>query len=232
MKPLNRKQLAGLQDKLFETKIISYKETAAMSQTLTIEPQHETALTLNVKSIGLTEEQFELLCRDNQDLRIELSAEGELILMPPTGTTTGWRNGKIIYQLIQWAEQDGTGLCFDSSTLFTLPNKAKRSPDASWIKRDRWDKLTGKEQDGFAPVCPDFVIELRSPTDSLSTLQKKMKEYLANGARLGWLFDPPRKRVYVYRPGQAVEILEDPETISGDPELPGFLFRVREIWQP
>ncbi len=203
-----------------------------MSQTLTIEPQHASAFTLNVKSIGLTEEQFELLCRDNRDLRIELSAEGELIVMPPTGTKTGWRNGKIIYQLIQWAEQDGTGLCFDSSTLFTLPNKAKRSPDASWLKRDRWDKLTGKEQDGFAPVCPDFVIELCSPTDSLSTLQKKMKEYLTNGASLGWLFDPPHKRVYIYRPGQTVELLEDPETISGDPELPGLLFRVQEIWQP
>lgn len=203
-----------------------------MSQTLTTEPEHATALTLDIKSVGLTEEQFELLCRDNQDLRIELNAEGKLILMPPTGTTTGWRNSEIIFQVNLWAKQDGTGLCFDSSTLFTLPNKAKRSPDASWVRRDRWDKLTSKEKDGFAPICPDFVIELRSPTDGLSTLQEKMEEYLANGARLGWLFDPAQKRVYIYRPGQAVESLDDPETISGDPELPGLLFRVREIWQP
>ena len=201
-------------------------------QTLTVEPDVSQALTLNIKSIGLTEEQFELLCRDNRDLRIELTAEGELILMPPTGTKTGWRNGEIFFQLIQWAKQDGTGLCFDSSTLFTLPNKAKRSPDASWIKRDRWEELTGKEQDGFAPICPDFVIELRSPTDRLSNLQNKMLEYLENGARLGWLLEPQSERVFIYRPQQPVEILESPETISGDPELPGFVFRVREIWQP
>jgi len=201
-------------------------------QTLTVEPRHTTALTLNVKSVGLTEKQFERLCRDNRDLQIELTAEGELIIMPPTGMKTGWRNSRINYRLSQWTEQDGSGLCFDSSTLFTLPNGAKRSPVASWIKRERLATLTEKEQEGFAPVCPDFVIELRSPTDSLSVLKEKMREYLDNGARLGWLIDPRRKRVYVYRPRQPVESLDDPETISGDPELPGFVFRVREIWQP
>ncbi len=199
-------------------------------QTLTAESQH--SLTLNIKSVGLTEKQFELLCRDNRDLRIELTAEGELIVMPPTGMKTGWRNARIIYCLIQWAEEDGTGLCFDSSTLFTLPNGAKRSPDASWIKRVRLATLTEKEQEGFAPICPDFVIELRSPTDSLSALKEKMREYLDNGASLGWLIDPRRKRVYIYRAQPPVESLDDPETISGDPVLPGFVFRVREIWQP
>ncbi len=203
-----------------------------MSQTLTVEPQPATALTLNIKSVGLTEEQFELLCRDNRELRIELTAEGELIIMPPTGMKAGWRNGEIIFQLVQWAKQDGTGLCFDSSTLFTLPNGAKRSPDACWIKREKLATLTEKEQEGFAPVCPDFVIELRSRTDSLATLKEKMQEYLDHGARLGWLIDPRHKRIYIYRPNQSVECLDDPESVSGDPELPGFVFRVREIWQP
>ncbi|MDQ3584136.1 MAG: Uma2 family endonuclease [Acidobacteriota bacterium] len=202
-----------------------------MSQTLTVEPQPATALTLNIKSVGLTEEQFELLCRDNRDLRIELTAEGELIVMPPTGPMTGWRNSKIIQRLANWAEADGTGLCFDSSTLYTLPNKAKRSPDASWISRERFEALPRKERDKFSHICPDFVIELRSLTDRLATVKKKMQEYLDNGALLGWLIDPLERRVYVYRPGQPVECLDDPETVTGDPVLPGFLFRPREIWE-
>ena len=147
-------------------------------------------IALDVHSVHLSDEQFYQLCRDNRDLRLELTAEGELIIMPPTGSLTGWRNAKINYRLTAWAEADGTGLTFDSSTGFTLPNGTKRSPDAAWIKRERWEALTEKEQEGFAPLCPDFVAELRSPDDSLSTLQDKMAEYVENGAKLGLLFDP------------------------------------------
>ena len=206
------------------------REVSMSQQPMMADLQNLSPFTLNIKSLRLTEKQFEKLCRDNRDLRIELTAEGELIVMPPTGSVTGWRNSKINYLIMQWTEKDGTGLCFDSSTLFTLPNGAKRSPDVSWIRRERWEALTRKEQDGFSPICPDFVIELRSPTDSLSKLKLKMEEYLANGALLGWLIDPRYQRVYIYRPGSPGECLENPQTVSGDPVLPGFVLRVPEIW--
>lgn len=185
---------------------------------------------VDVHSLQLTDEQFLQLCRDNRDLRFELTAEGELIIMPPTGSMTGWRNADINYQLTAWAKSDSTGLTFDSSTGFRLPNGAKRSPDAAWITRDRWDALTEQEKEGFAPVCPDFVLELRSPDDSLSSLQDKMAEYIENGARLGWLIDPKARRVYVYRPGQPVECLEQPEAASGDAVLPGLVLKLKDLW--
>ncbi|HXG68411.1 MAG TPA: Uma2 family endonuclease [Blastocatellia bacterium] len=188
------------------------------------------SLTLNLQSIYLTDEQFYRLCRDNPDLRLELTAQRELLIMSPTGSKTGWRNSKINQRLANWAEKDGTGVSFDSSTGFTLPNGAKRSPDAAWALREKWESLTDEQQEKFAPLCPDFVVELRSPDDRLADLQEKMAEFLENGARLGWLFDPKNRRVYVYRPGQPVECLEDPETISGDPVLPGFAFSPSEIW--
>ena len=150
--------------------------------------------------------------------------------MPPTGSETGWRNNEISYSLTAWTQQDGTGLAFDSSTGFTLPNGAKRSPDASWIRRERWNALTKDQRVGFAPLCPDFVVELRSPTDLLCILQDKMQEYIDNGARLGWLINPIDKQVYVYRPSQPVESLDNPATLSGDPVLPGFVLRVQELW--
>jgi Uma2 family endonuclease len=187
-------------------------------------------LELNVKSVGLTDEQFFLLCRDNPELRFELTSQKGLIIMPPTGSRTGWRNSKLTYQLVQWAEADGTGLTFDSSTGFTLPNGAKRSPDGAWVRRERWEALSEEEQDRFAPICPDFVIELRSPQDSLSTLQSKMLEYIENGAQLGWLIDPRNRRAYVYRPGQAAEELENPDSLRGDPIMPGFVLNLVEIW--
>ena len=187
-------------------------------------------LKLNVQGAKLTEEQFMRLCQENPELRIELTAKGELVIMPPTGTKTGWRNGTLTLRLAGWAETDGTGVAFASSTLFTLPNGAKRSPDASWVRRDRWDALTEEQQEGAAPLCPDFVVELRSPTDRLSILQEKLQEYLDNGARLGWLIDPLDKRAYVYRPGQPVEALDNPATLSGAPVLPGFVLNVRELW--
>jgi Uma2 family endonuclease len=178
----------------------------------------------------LTGEEFEQLCQDNRETRMELTAKGELILMPPTGSKTGLRNAKLTRHFGNWAEPNGTGVDFDSSSGFVLPNGARRSPDVSWVKRERWDALTEEEQDGFAPLCPDFVIELRSRSDNLPPLEDKMLEYIANGARMAWLIDPLRKRVYIYRPNRNADILEDPETVSGDPELPGFKLDVRELW--
>ena len=178
----------------------------------------------------LTGEDFDQLCRDNPELRMELTATGELILMSPTGSKTGLRNSELNRQFANWAKANRSGVVFDSSTLFTLPNGARRSPDVSWVKRERWDALTEEEQEGFAPLCPDFVIELRSRSDNLPPLEDKMLEYIANGTQMAWLIDPLRKRVYIYRPNRNAEILEDPETVSGDPELPGFKLDVRELW--
>jgi Uma2 family endonuclease len=185
---------------------------------------------LDVHSFRLTDEQFQQLCRDNEDLRLELTADGELIIMAPTGGTTGSRNADITSQLTSWAKEDGTGVSFDSSTMFCLPNGAKRSPDAAWVRRERWETLTREEQDSFVPLCPDFVLELRSATDRLSALQEKMEEYVANGAQLGLLVDPKAKQVYVYRPNQPFERVDNPQTIGGDPLLPGFVLDLKDIW--
>ena len=185
---------------------------------------------LDIKSLDLTEEQFELLCRDNRDLRIELTAQGELVIMSPTGMKTGWCNSKLTQRVASWTEIDGSGICCDSSTLFTLPNGAKRSPDVSWLRQERVDQLTEEQQAGFAPICPDFVLELRSPLETVRDVQRKMDEYMANGAQLGWMIDPFAKHVYIYRPQQPVVCLENPEAVAGDPLLPGFVLNVREIW--
>lgn len=185
---------------------------------------------LSVRRVRLTEEQFTLLCQENRDLRFELTAQQELVIMPPAGSETGWRNNEMSYLLTAWTKADGTGLAFDSSAGFTLPNGAIRSPDASWVQRDRWNALTQEQREKFAPLCPDFVVELRSRTDRLADLQEKMQEYMDNGARLGWLLDPIDTRVYIYRPGQPVEMLENPDTLSGDLVLPGFVLPVHELW--
>jgi len=202
-----------------------------MAQTpSTLEPNAPGWLMLNVQSVHLTDEQFYRLCQDNPDLRFELTAQRELVIMSPTGSKTGWRNSKITQRLANWTEADGTGVSFDSSTGFTLPNGAKRSPDAAWVRLEVWEVLTDEQQEEFAPICPDFVIELRSAKDSITSLQEKMKEYIESGAQLGWLFDAKNKRVYIYRPNHAVECLENPTSISGDPVLPGFIFDPSEIW--
>jgi Uma2 family endonuclease len=185
---------------------------------------------LSMESVHLSEEQFYRLCHDNPDLRFELGADRELVIMSPTGSKTGNRNSKINQRLANWAEDDDTGICFDSSAGFTLPNGAKRSPDAAWVRREVWDALAEEEQEKFAPICPAFVVELRSPDDSLAALQAKMEEYIENGTRLGWLFNPATKRVYIYRPGQPRECLENPSSLSGEPVLPGFVFDPSEIW--
>lgn len=188
-------------------------------------------LTVNLPAIkSMSVEQFYEFCLANRDLRIERTASGEVIIMPPAFSDTGNRNIKIAQQLANWADQDGTGETFDSSTGFTLPNGATRSPDASWIKLERWNALTEEQKASFAPICPDFVIELRSKSDTLSGLQDKMQEYIANGTSLGWLIDRKNRKVYIYRPHQALEILDNPETVSGEPELPGFVLRMAKIW--
>jgi len=197
----------------------------------TVESSVPPVLALNVQSVRLTDEQFEKLCWDNPDLRIELTSRGELIVMPPTGLETGWRNSILTHRLTEWAQRDGSGLAFDSSTLFTLPDGSKRSPDASWIRRERVQQLSKKERKGFALIAPDFVIELRSPSDRRSVLEEKMLDYIGNGVRLAWLIDPEAMRVFVYRPTQAVEALDNPTTISAEPELPGFILNVQEIWE-
>lgn len=187
-------------------------------------------IVLDARSLELTDDQFFRLCQDNRDLRFEMTAEGDIIIMNPTGAKTGKRNSELNFQLRLWAKQDGTGDCFDSSTAFTLPNGAKRSPDASWIRRERFEALTPDQQEVFAPICPDFVVELRSKTDRIKRLQQKMHEYIDNGAQLGWLIDPLTKKVYVYRPHQAEEVLEQPASISGDPVLMSFVLNLDEIW--
>jgi Uma2 family endonuclease len=179
----------------------------------------------------MDEDEFYDFCMRNEDLNLELSSEGDLIIMPPTGMKTGNRNFKLTAAFAAWVEKDGTGVGFDSSSMFSLPNGAKRSPDLSWIKKERWEALSEKEQEKFSPICPDFVVELRSPSDSLKRLQKKMEEYIANGAQLGWLLDPSGRKVYVYRPGTEVEVLDDPEAVSGEPLLRGFTLDVRALWE-
>jgi Uma2 family endonuclease len=181
--------------------------------------------------INLTDDQLYELCQINPELRIERAAEGELLIMPPAGWETSDQNSEINMQLRLWAKRDGTGEVSESSGGFILPNGAMRSPDAAWVRRSRLAALTRAQRAGFLPLCPDFVIELRSPSDSLRALQAKMEEYIENGARLGWLLDPKERRVYIYRPQRRVERLENPPSLSGDPELPGFVLDIRKIWE-
>ncbi len=189
------------------------------------------ALSLNLNPIiALTDEQFFQLCQINELIRFERNADGTLVLMPLVGGTTSIRNASLTAQLGMWNRDDKLGIGFDSSTGFTLPNGAVRSPDASWLKRDRWDALTQEQKERFSPVCPDFVVELRSDTDCLKRLQEKMREYRANGARLGWLIDLETRKVEIYRPNQEVEVLESPATLSGETVLPGFVLNIEPIW--
>ncbi|MEH2026242.1 Uma2 family endonuclease [Nostoc sp.] len=184
--------------------------------------------TLKLK-IDLTDDQFFQMCQKNRDYRFERTASGELLIMPPTGSDTGRRNVKITTQLDIWNSESNLGELFDSSTGFTLPNGAERSPDASWVKIERWNALTPEQQEKFAPICPDFVVKLRSRTDSLKELQEKMQEYIENGTQLGWLIDRKNKRVEIYRPGKDVEILDNPASLSGENVLPGFVLDLQQI---
>lgn len=185
-------------------------------------------LEMETADIHLSDEQFYRLCQVNRELRLERTAEGKLIIMPPTGWETGNRNFRLAQRLGNWADADGTGIGFDSSTGFILPNGAIRSPDAAWIKRDRLEALR-PDPDRFLPLCPDFAIELRSASDDLNTVRAKMQEYLDNGMQLGWLLDPYEQQVEVYRVEQAVEVLKSPTELSGEPVLPGFVLQLDGI---
>jgi Uma2 family endonuclease len=190
-----------------------------------------TALTLNLRpTLQLTNEEFEQLCHSNPELRLERSATGGLIVMPPVGSEGGSYNADLSGQLWLWNRQNQLGVTFDSSAGFTLPSGAIRSPDASWIEQRRWNALSAAQRRKFAPICPDFVIELKSPSDEWGDLQTKMQEYIANGAQLGWLIDPETKEVEIYRPDRPVERLKNPTSLSGEDVLPGFTLNLQSIF--
>jgi Uma2 family endonuclease len=200
-------------------------------QLLDKNPEIQTPISLNISDVRLrvTPEQFDRLCKLNPDLRLEINRDGELIVMPPTGGDTGERNSNLNADIVIWNRQTALGRVFDSSTgyNFTAIGGKNPSPDVSWIERSR---LEGVDTSGLIPIVPDFVIELRSKTDSIKDVRAKMEEYRRVGVRLGWLLDPQKQRVEIYRPGQDVEILEDPKTLSGEDVLPGFVLDLRSIF--
>ncbi|MGK7932541.1 MAG: Uma2 family endonuclease [Microcystaceae cyanobacterium] len=180
--------------------------------------------------LEMTNEQFFNFCHENRDYRFEKTADGKLLIMSPTGSETGNRNFNLIVQLGIWTEKDGKGIGFDSSTGFILPNGANRSPDAAWITLERWEAIDPKQRQKFAPICPDFVIEIRSPSDDLATLQNKLLEYMENGAKLGWLLDRHNRTVYIYRQNQPVQCLDNPSIVQGEALVSGFQLDMSKIW--
>lgn len=179
-------------------------------------------LTLNLNTVHLSDEQFYQLCQNNRELQFERTQAGDLIIMPPVGGESGNREADFIIDLGIWNRQVGLGYTFSSSTAFKLPSGADRSPDAAWIQRDRWEKLTAEQRRKFPPIAPDFVIELRSATDDLETLGSKMREYMDAGVQLGWLINPQQQQVEIYRQGEYVEVRNLPTELSGENILPGF----------
>jgi Uma2 family endonuclease len=179
-------------------------------------------LTLNLDTVHLTDEQFYKICQNNRELKFERAAKGKLIIMSPVGGESGNREADLIADLVIWNRQTDLGFTFSSSTIFKLPNGADRSPDAAWIRRERWQALTPEQRRKFPPIAPDFVIELRSATDDLETLRQKMQEYMDAGVQLGWLINPQQQQVEIYRPGQEVEVKNLPTELSGEQVLPGF----------
>ena len=204
--------------------------TTNKSSTLLVYPSEPLEIDFGALLKPINDDEFLKLSRENQDLQIEMTKDGDLIIMPGTGGLTGNRNARIIARAVIWAEKDGTGVTFDSDTIFRLSNGAKRLPDFSWVKNERWNALTKKQQEKIVPFAPDFFIELRSPSDSLKDLQTKMQEYVENGASLGWLIDPGERKVYVYRPNIEVVILDHPKEVSGEPLLKEFTLNLQEIW--
>ena len=179
--------------------------------------------------VALDDDQLYAFCQLNRDLRIERDAHGVLVLLAPAGGSSSARNLELGRQLANWAAEDGSGIAFDSSAGFILPNGALRSPDAAWVRRSRWSALAPADREKFPPLCPDFVIELRSPSDRLPLLQRRLREYMRNGAQLSWLIDPARRSVHIYRPGEPVETVLSPERLSATPPLPGFVLDLTRI---
>jgi Uma2 family endonuclease len=200
-----------------------------MARPPAIEQDTSEIVVLDIHSLQLTDDQFLQLSHDNELLRLELTARGELIIMPGGNPETDYKNARITRQLGNWAEADGTGVYFGSCGIFTLPNTARRIPDGAWITKSRWLQFTKEERSKLPVICPDFVLELRSPSDTLPMLREKMEEYIQNGAQLGWLLDPIENQATIYRPGQPPETIDNPSIISGDPVLPGFRFDFSEI---
>lgn len=199
--------------------------------TLVTQPQ---PFSLKINLTGLlnkiADEKFFEFCRNNPKLRVEMSKEGDIIIMPPTGGETSGYNFDLVLDFGSWVRRDGTGKGFESNAMFVLPNGAKRMPDMSWIKLERWNKLTEAQKKSFPPICPDFVVELRSPSDSIQDLKDKMTEYVENGAQLGWLIDPIQKKVFVYRPDCEPEEFDNPASISGEPLLKGFTLDLKSYF--
>jgi Uma2 family endonuclease len=190
-----------------------------------------TAITVNFNEIiNLSDEQFYQLCRNNPDVKFERNVKREIVIMSPTGGETGNRNIEIAADFVIWNRQAKLGILFDSSTCFQLPNGANRSPDVSWIRKDRWDALTAEQQEKFPPIAPDFVLELMSPTDSLRETQAKMQEYISNQVKLGWLINCKLRQVEIYRLGKPVEVLECPMQLLGEDILPGFILDLQIVW--
>lgn len=178
-----------------------------------------------------TQEEFAALAASYPNLRMELTREGRLIMMPPSGGESSYRSSTVSGFLFIWSRQDDTGITFDANGGFVLPNGATRSPDASWLLRSRWEALTREDRQKFPPLCPDFVVEVLSPTDSLPETRDKMQEWIDNGARLGWLINSRRKQVEIYRPGQEPQVLDNPMALSRDDVLVGFVLDLKEIWE-
>ena len=192
-------------------------------------PENTEAVIIRPGLRRFSDEEFAEFCARYPELRIEMNREGEMMIMLPVVSKGGKRNFNLTGRFAAWVEVDGSGIGFDSSTGFTLPNGAKRSPDVSWIRRERWDALSEEQTDQFAPICPDFVVELRSKSDRLRHLQEKMEEYMDNGAQLGWLIDPLERKVHVYQQDAEVRVLDNPAEISGDPPLKGFVLKLDGI---
>lgn len=201
-----------------------------------IDPEFAQYLTTNpiqlLPVISMTQDQFFDLCQQNPEMRFERNAKGELIIMPPAGGESSAQNLSVASQLYAWVKRAGIGKAFDSSGGFILPNGANRSPDTSWISPEQLARITAEQMKKFLPVCPFFLVELISPSDSLKKTQEKMEEYMANGTMLGWLIIPEKKQIHVYRPGQPVQVLDNPQTLAGDPELPGFVLDLEPVWRP
>jgi len=197
------------------------------------EPIEITPVVLRINPVlEMTDDQFFGFCQLNDDLRLERTAEGDIVIMPPTGAETSNTNAEITMQLRVWAKKDPRGVAFDSSCGFRLPNGVTRSPDAAWVSRPRLAGFSAEEKKKFLPLCPEFIVELRSPSDRVAGQKAKMEEYRENGALLGWLIDPIERQVHLYRPGRPAEQLDEPRSISADPELSGFVLDLAEIWEP